>query len=81
MTRPVRDLLTAELQYQANNESTMSALSGTLKAFVFGSSNGQKVYQNLQAADVPVTTADCRSCADPCDQGEHPQHPFHAQYH
>jgi hypothetical protein len=50
----------------------MSALAGKLKAFVFGSPNGQKVYQNLEAADVPVTTADCRSCANPCDQGKHP---------
>ncbi|KAG2152938.1 Sucrase/ferredoxin-like-domain-containing protein [Suillus clintonianus] len=45
-----------------------SALTGKLKAFVLGSPNAKKVYQNLQAADIPVTTAECRSCADPCDQ-------------
>ncbi|KAG2370036.1 Sucrase/ferredoxin-like-domain-containing protein [Suillus spraguei] len=44
------------------------SLTGKLKAFVFGSPNGPKVYQNLKTADVPVTTAECRSCADPCDQ-------------
>ncbi|OAX40649.1 hypothetical protein K503DRAFT_714071 [Rhizopogon vinicolor AM-OR11-026] len=52
----------------------MSALSGKLKAFVFGSPNGQEVYQDLKAADVPVTTADCRSCAEPCDQ-DHDEYP------
>ncbi|KAG1753811.1 Sucrase/ferredoxin-like-domain-containing protein [Suillus paluster] len=46
----------------------MNALTGKLRAFVFGPPNGKKVYQKLKAADVPVTTAECRSCADPCDQ-------------
>ncbi|KAG2058905.1 hypothetical protein BDR06DRAFT_950154 [Suillus hirtellus] len=45
-----------------------SSLAGKLKAFVFSPHNGLKVYQDLKAADVPVTTAECRSCADPCDQ-------------
>ncbi|KAG1892706.1 Sucrase/ferredoxin-like-domain-containing protein [Suillus subluteus] len=45
-----------------------SSLTGKLKAFVFGSPNGTNVYQNLETANVPVTTAECRSCADPCDQ-------------
>ncbi|KAG2151993.1 Sucrase/ferredoxin-like-domain-containing protein [Suillus cothurnatus] len=44
------------------------SLPGKLKAFVFGSPDGTNVYQNLENADVPVTTAECRSCADPCDQ-------------
>lgn len=47
-----------------------SSLAGKLRAFVFNPHNGPKVYQDLKAADVPVTTAECRSCADPCDQGE-----------
>ncbi|KAF9221906.1 hypothetical protein BS17DRAFT_841748 [Gyrodon lividus] len=47
----------------------MSVL-GKFKAFIAGYLPGdiQKVYDDLNAADVPVTEADCRSCADPCDQ-------------
>ncbi|KIJ70322.1 hypothetical protein HYDPIDRAFT_122003 [Hydnomerulius pinastri MD-312] len=50
----------------------MTAL-GKFKAFITGrlSSESQQVYDNLKAADVPVVEADCRSCADPCDQGGH----------
>ena len=25
--------------------------------------------RSLRASDVPVSTADCRTCADPCDLG------------
>ncbi|KIL00394.1 hypothetical protein PAXRUDRAFT_821765 [Paxillus rubicundulus Ve08.2h10] len=41
-----------------------------IKAFITGPLPGdsKKVYDDLKAADVPVTEADCRSCADPCDQ-------------
>lgn len=31
-------------------------------------SSSLTVYQSLKTADVPVSTADCRSCAHPCDQ-------------
>ncbi|KAG1874668.1 Sucrase/ferredoxin-like-domain-containing protein [Suillus subalutaceus] len=44
------------------------SLIGQLKAFVFGSPNSPEVYRTLKIADVPVTTAECRSCADPCDE-------------
>ncbi|KAH0839698.1 Sucrase/ferredoxin-like-domain-containing protein [Lanmaoa asiatica] len=30
--------------------------------------DAQKVYDDLRAADVPVSDAACRSCPDPCDQ-------------
>lgn len=42
------------------------------KAFLSGSlpSDAQKVYDDLRAADVPVSDEVCRSCPDPCDQGE-----------
>lgn len=26
--------------------------------------------RSLRASDVPVSTADCRSCSDPCDLGD-----------
>ncbi|KAF8559050.1 hypothetical protein OG21DRAFT_1474462 [Imleria badia] len=40
------------------------------KAFLAGSlpPDAQKVYDDLQAADVPVSNAICRSCPNPCDQ-------------
>lgn len=31
--------------------------------------DARKVYDDLRAADVPVSDAACRSCPDPCDQG------------
>lgn len=44
------------------------------KAFLTGSlpPDAQKVYDDLRAAAVPVSDAICRSCPDPCDQGECP---------
>jgi len=33
-----------------------------------------QAFSELQAADVPVSTADCRNCADPCDEG-HEEYP------
>ncbi|KAG2151990.1 Sucrase/ferredoxin-like-domain-containing protein [Suillus cothurnatus] len=44
------------------------SLAGQLKAFLFGLPSGPEIFQTLKTADVPVTTAECRSCADPCDQ-------------
>ncbi|KAG0705435.1 Sucrase/ferredoxin-like-domain-containing protein [Suillus ampliporus] len=46
----------------------MNSLSGKLRTLVSGPPTSPKVYQNLKVADIPVTTAECRSCADPCDQ-------------
>ncbi|EIW82256.1 hypothetical protein CONPUDRAFT_103206 [Coniophora puteana RWD-64-598 SS2] len=46
----------------------MSAF-GKLRAIVTGRVPGdaQQVFENLQAASIPVTSADCRNCADPCE--------------
>jgi len=42
------------------------------KAFLAGTfpPDAQKVYDDLRAADVPISDAACRSCPHPCDQGE-----------
>ncbi|KAG9317244.1 Sucrase/ferredoxin-like-domain-containing protein [Chiua virens] len=47
----------------------MSVLA-KFKAFLSGSlpPDAQKVYEDLRAADIPVSDAACRSCPDPCDQ-------------
>lgn len=39
-----------------------------LKAYVVGGVGDQS--SELKAAAVPVSEADCRGCADPCDEGE-----------
>lgn len=51
---------------------------GKFKAFLAGTlpPDAQKVYDDLRAADVPISDAVCRSCPDPCDQGECPRFPF-----
>lgn len=41
-----------------------------LKATVLGmDASDPKATEELEAAGVPVSEADCRSCADPCDEG------------
>ncbi|PFH52696.1 hypothetical protein AMATHDRAFT_2085 [Amanita thiersii Skay4041] len=41
-----------------------------LQALVYGQQDELDiVQQQLRASDVPVTSADCRSCPNPCDQG------------
>ena len=47
----------------------MSALR-KLKAMVLGMDDIQASNEELQSAGVPISTADCRSCPDPCDHGE-----------
>lgn len=41
----------------------------------------QSIYEQLDASDVPVTSADCRTCSNPCDQG-HDNYPsrFNVDY-
>ncbi|PPQ95474.1 hypothetical protein CVT26_008502 [Gymnopilus dilepis] len=42
----------------------------SLHSLVFGRQDDQdNLCRTLRASDVPVTTADCRACADPCDLG------------
>ncbi|KAF4619341.1 hypothetical protein D9613_005563 [Agrocybe pediades] len=38
-----------------------------LRSYVLGRSNEDPLCRTLRSLDVPVTTADCRACADPCD--------------
>ncbi|KAH7930291.1 hypothetical protein BV22DRAFT_1116279 [Leucogyrophana mollusca] len=45
----------------------MSAF-GRLKALIRGTHPAQQVADSLKSASVPVSEADCRSCANPCDQ-------------
>lgn len=41
-----------------------------LKATVLGmDASDPKAAEELEAAGVPVSEVDCRSCADPCDEG------------
>ena len=47
----------------------MSALR-KLKAMVLVMDDIQASNEELQSAGVPISTADCRSCPDPCDHGE-----------
>ncbi|KAF8901720.1 Sucrase/ferredoxin-like-domain-containing protein [Gymnopilus junonius] len=50
----------------------MYSLKGirSLHSLVFGRQEDQDpLCKTLRASDVPVTTADCRACADPCDLG------------
>lgn len=42
-----------------------------LQAIVLGNQlEPGQVHEQLQASYVPVTEADCRNCADPCDEGK-----------
>lgn len=41
----------------------------TLSSLVFGRPE-DPLCRSLRASDVPVSTADCRACADPCDLGQ-----------
>lgn len=40
----------------------------SLHAMVFGQRE-DPLCRTLRASEVPVTTADCRACSDPCDLG------------
>lgn len=44
----------------------------SLQALVFGHQQEDPLCRSLRAVDVPVSTADCRACADPCDLGNDP---------
>jgi hypothetical protein len=57
----------------ATSLMTISATARKLKALIIGADAGavtsDSVIADLKAASVPITSADCRICPDPCDQG------------
>ncbi|KAG2013927.1 hypothetical protein CC2G_010789 [Coprinopsis cinerea AmutBmut pab1-1] len=46
-----------------------------LSSLVFGFEETDPLCGTLRAVDVPVSSADCRSCSDPCDLGHHDAYP------
>lgn len=45
-------------------------LLGRLGSLIIGGGEDMvQTTQELKDADVPVSEADCRNCADPCDEG------------
>lgn len=41
-----------------------------LQAMLLGHNvSPEKLYAELEASSIPVSTADCRTCQDPCDEG------------
>lgn len=44
-----------------------------IKATILGhNSNMDETAASLRAASIPVSEADCRACANPCEEGKNP---------
>ncbi|KAH6914840.1 Sucrase/ferredoxin-like-domain-containing protein [Coprinopsis sp. MPI-PUGE-AT-0042] len=46
-----------------------------LSTMVFGHDDVDPLCGTLKSVDVPISSADCRSCSDPCDLGHHDAYP------